>query len=116
MKKRKFLSLLLAFAMCLTLIPVAAVPVQAEDHNEKHCICGSTYCEFHDFKEWQAWTSNNSLPTVAGNYYLTQDVTLDGAWECKDEINLCLNGKTIQSKGTMYTISVNGMSALGSGI
>ncbi len=42
MKKKKILSLLLALVMCLTLIPAATVEVQAEGHNEKQCICGST--------------------------------------------------------------------------
>ena len=115
MKKRKLLSLLLVFAMCLTLIPMATVPVQADGHSEKHCICGITYCEAHGLKEWRAWTSSASLPTEAGNYYLTQNVTLDGAWECKDEVNLCLNGKTIESKGKEYTIIVNPMGLSGGG-
>ena len=34
----------------------------------------------HDGITFKEWTSNNSLPTVAGNYVLTSDVTLSGTW------------------------------------
>ena len=42
------------------------------------------------------WTSSDSLPTEAGNYYLTNDVTLTDQWNTPaGTTNLCLGGKTI---------------------
>ncbi len=44
------------------------------------------------------WTSDNSLPTNSGNYYLTKDITLTDTWSIpmNIEINLCLNGHVIK--------------------
>ena len=63
----------------------------------QHSICGDTDCgdEDHDNVEWAMWTSNNSLPTESGNYYLTADVTLSDSWMVDSDIKLCLNGHTI---------------------
>ena len=50
----------------------------------------------HKGATFTAWESNNSLPTAAGSYYLTQDVTLDGRWNVPaGTINLCLDGHTV---------------------
>ena len=46
------------------------------------------------------WTAADSLPTSAGSYYLTQSVS--GDWTVPEgEVNLCLNGQTINGKITI---------------
>lgn len=52
---------------------------------------------------FDAWTSDNSLPTNAGSYYLTSDITLSSTWgvpkgtQSEPAItNLCLNGHVIK--------------------
>ena len=67
-----------------------------------HCICGGTAAvngHEHD-SDSIAWTATDSLPTSAGNYYLTQSVS--GSWTVPTgEVNLCLNGQTINGKITV---------------
>ena len=65
----------------------------------------------HDEIVFTSWTSTNSLPSEAGNYYLKNNVTLSDAWTVPDGItNLCLNGHTIKyngRKGYANIIDVN---------
>ena len=50
----------------------------------------------HDDVVFEEWTDSASLPLLAGNHYLTGDVTLDGTWSCPSGIvGLCLNGHSI---------------------
>ncbi|MBQ6757067.1 MAG: S-layer homology domain-containing protein [Oscillospiraceae bacterium] len=50
----------------------------------------------HDGITFTAWTSADSLPTEAGSYYLTKDVTIGSTWSVPaGETNLCLNGHKI---------------------
>ena len=55
----------------------------------------------HDGKYFSEWTSENSLPTLTGDYYLANDVTLTSTWEIPADvdISLCLNSKTIEILG-----------------
>ena len=68
-----------------------------------HCVCGkdsSTTVKGHTHNTGTAWTAADSLPTSAGNYYLTQSVS--GSWTVPTgEVNLCLNGQTINGKITV---------------
>ncbi|MCR4750292.1 MAG: InlB B-repeat-containing protein [Lachnospiraceae bacterium] len=78
-------------------------PLDVGEH--VHCICGSDDCngEGHDrSKEWTAWESDTELPTEAGYYYLTKDVTLSGDMTAEDGVFLCLNGKTVDMNGHRY--------------
>ena len=79
----------------------------------KHCVCGAEHQTIGDhknidektFTEWTDTlaeeqngagnTASNSLPTTAGNYYLTKDVVISETWKPADGTVLCLNGKTI---------------------
>lgn len=79
----------------------------------KHCVCGAEHQTIGDhknidektFTEWTDTlveeqngagnTASNSLPAETGNYYLTENVTVDGVWKPADGTVLCLNGKTI---------------------
>ena len=77
------------------------VAIQSEHH--EHYICGGDECTQiggHSCEaktEFKAWTSTTSLPDTAGNWYLTDNVTLSKGWEPKNGTVLCLNGCTITS-------------------
>ncbi len=65
--------------------------------------------EEHD--GWTGWNDAAKLPTSAGNYYLTVDVTLTALWTVPGGqiVNLCLNGHTIQqTKSSTGVIKVTG--------
>ena len=54
----------------------------------------------HDDIFFVEWTSTNSLPTTAGNYYLTDDVTISSSWNVPSgTTELCLNGHGIKMTG-----------------
>ena len=54
------------------------------------------------------WTSTNSLPATAGNYYLANDVTLSGTWTVPGgTTNLCLNGHGIIRTGSGRVIDLS---------
>ena len=112
MKKRLF-SILLSICMVLTMIPMAGGGVFAQTTEHKHCVCGAEHQTIGDhkaiedrtFTEWtdtlaekqngEGKTASNSLPAKTGNYYLTENVTVDGVWKPADGTVLCLNEKTI---------------------
>ena len=147
--KKRVLSLFMALALCLTLLPTAALAEEAgaapdaanadstyttgedaglagsEDDSvpddtdggdpdssgevqgggHTHCVCGGNgdvNGHKHDTagKEWTEWTTTDSLPNSAGSYYLTQTVSSDWAVP-EGEVNLCLNGQTINGKITI---------------
>ena len=68
-----------------------------------HCVCGKdsgTTVNGHTHNTSTAWTAADSLPNSAGSYYLTQSVSSD--WTVPTgEVNLCLNGQTINGKITV---------------
>ena len=82
----------------------------------KHYLCGTNHTEVGDHTsdeetKFTAWTRTDSLPDTAGNYYLTDDVTLTTtvkypgkigddycSWDVPDGVVLCLNGKNITMK------------------
>ncbi len=57
----------------------------------------------HDDITFTAWESATSLPTEAGSYYLTQDVTISSSWNVPTgATNLCLNGHVISAASNVY--------------
>ncbi|MCQ2555909.1 MAG: hypothetical protein MJ149_01090, partial [Clostridia bacterium] len=59
--------------------------------------------DFHTHTEgaWEEWTTTDSLPTEAGNYYLGVDVTLTEKWEVPEgTVNFCLNGHVLDLNGS----------------
>ena len=115
MKKRLF-SIVLSICMVFTMIPMAGGGVFAQTTKtteHKHCVCGAAHktignhkdVEEKTFIEWtdtlakeqneDGNTASNSLPATAGNYYLTENVTITSTWQPADGTVLCLNGKTI---------------------
>ena len=131
--KKRVLSLFMALALCLTLLPTAALAEEAgaapdaanadstyttgEDAglaggemqgaeagtHTAHCVCGKdsgTTVNGHTHNTDTTWTATTSLPDSAGSYYLTQSVS--GDWTVPTgEVNLCLNGQTINGKITV---------------
>ena len=77
-----------------------------------HCICGHPADGAGDIGDhtthadvtFQPWTSGNSLPTT-GNYYLTQNVVLNGMTVLTG--TLCLNGYTISAKDGSCPVEVS---------
>ncbi|MCG4470511.1 S-layer homology domain-containing protein, partial [Lawsonibacter sp. DFI.6.74] len=66
-----------------------------------HCVCGGNGdVNGHAHNTGTAWTAATSLPNSEGSYYLTQPVS--GDWTVPTgEVNLCLNGQTINGKITI---------------
>ena len=52
-------------------------------------------------------TGVSSLPSTAGTYYLTGDVTISSSWTPVNGITLDLNGKTITMNGSDNAITVS---------
>ena len=138
MKKRLF-SILLSICMVLTMIPMAGGAVYATETGNgesgtaavhTHCVCGAVHqkignhkdVEEKTFIEWtdtlakgqngDGKTASNSLPAETGNYYLTENVTVDGVWQPADNTVLCLNGKTITGDKDNNIIKMSGVFTL----
>ena len=113
----KILSGLLVFGMVAGLVPTVpggTVHAKAEGESEqnvtaaenpehKHCVCGTGELSVkgHTHDEQQTWKGISDLSeiTEGGYYYLTQEVTIDSAWECPNGVTLCLNGYSITREG-----------------
>ena len=80
-----------------------ALLADAQSGEHTHCVCGKdsgTTVNGHTHNNSTAWTAADSLPGTAGSYYLTQSVSSD--WTVPTgEVNLCLNGQTINGKITI---------------
>ena len=85
-----------------------------------HCVCGGD-ADFdghtsHTAVKWTAWDKTDSLPTTAGNYYLKNDILIDGQFEINENVSICLNGKEIQAGSNIptnrYMLTVQGSHAL----
>ena len=89
------------FSACLgkEAAALAAFALPQADH--PHCVCGGDGdVNGHEHDTAVTWTTTDSLPDSAGNYYLTQSVS--GNWTVPTgEVNLCLNGQTINDKITV---------------
>ncbi len=60
----------------------------------------------HKDMSFEAWNSDSALPTEAGNYFLTRDVTISSSWSPVSGINLCLNGFRIIQSDNVSTIKL----------
>ena len=78
---------------------LAAFALPQADHT--HCVCGGNGdVNGHEHDTAVTWTTADSLPDSAGNYYLTQSVS--GSWTVPEgAVNLCLNGQTISGSITV---------------
>ena len=113
--KKRILSILLTLCIILCFVPtgtfaayesgISSPAANSEEHT--HCICSGAANigdhTQHTDTYWTPWTSTDSLPTKAGSYYLMNNITLTydldrgGFWTANENINICLNGKTISS-------------------
>ena len=87
-------------AVCAALTELSAV----QEAHANHCVCGkdsgTTVNGHTTHNTGTTWTAADSLPGTAGSYYLTQSVS--GDWTVPTgEVNLCLNGQTINGKITV---------------
>ena len=108
--KMRILSCLMALALCLTLLPTAALSdwfsqsaaLAAGGH--QHPICGASCAdgENHDNVTWTGARDVTGLQ-AGGHYYLMRDVTVSETWHPADGVVLCLNGHSI----TATTTSIN---------
>ncbi|MEI3046675.1 MAG: hypothetical protein V8T65_00740 [Roseburia inulinivorans] len=71
----------------------------AANTEHKHCVCGTEELsvEGHRHDKEQTWKGISNLNDITGEgyYYLTQDVTINSAWKCSNDVALCLNGHSI---------------------
>lgn len=85
--------------VCAALTELSAVQ---EASHASHCVCGGNgdvNGHNHDAAGTE-WKTADSLPDSVGSYYLTQSVS--GDWTVPTgEVNLCLNGQTINGKITV---------------
>ena len=80
---------------------LAAFALPQADHT--HCVCGGNgdvNGHEHDTAGTE-WTTTDSLPDSVGNYYLTKSVSENWTVPTDGEVNLCLNGQTINGKITV---------------
>ena len=79
------------------------VVIESQIHS--HCVCGGENATdghtVHSPLIWTPWTNTNSLPTAAGNYYLTGNVLLksNSDYFMPDGVQICLNGYAIRGVG-----------------
>ena len=87
------------------------VVIESQIHS--HCVCGGENAAeghtVHSPLMWTPWTKTDSLPTAAGNYYLTGNVLLksNSDYFMPDGVQICLNGYVIRvvggtNKPTLY--------------
>lgn len=75
------------------------VVIESQIHS--HCVCGGKIASeghtVHSPLMWTPWTKTDSLPTAAGNYYLTGNVLLksNSDYFMPDGVSICLNGYAI---------------------
>ena len=99
---KRWASWALTLALALALVLGMCMTAYAADHT-------------HDGVTFTEWTSADSLPTSAGDYCLTTDVTLSSTWTVPgDTVGLCLGEYTIQlaSDASGSVISVPSSAAL----
>ena len=79
------------------------VVIESQIHS--HCVCGGENAAeghtVHSPLMWTPWTMTDSLPTAAGNYYLTGNVLLksNSDYFMPDGVQSCLNGYAIRGVG-----------------
>lgn len=86
---RKYISLLLALCMVMSLLPAAALAATTENNHGEH----------------SDWTElNGSISSLSGNCYLTGDVTCTGNITISGDVTLCLNGYTLNLSGSYFRV------------
>ena len=86
---RKYISLLLALCMVMSLLPAAALAAGPDDDHGEH-------------SDWTALSG--SISSLSGNCYLTGDVTVSEEIHTTGNVTLCLNGHTLTLPGKSLCI------------
>lgn len=81
---RKYISLLLALCMVVSILPATALASGADDDHGDH-------------SGWMALSGR--ISSLSGNCYLTGDVTVSGEINTTGDVTLCLNGHTLDLAG-----------------
>lgn len=89
---RKYISLLLALCMVMSLLPATALAAGADDN------CTGEHSD---------WTAlSGSISSLSGTCYLTGDVTVSKEIQTSGDLTLCLNGHTLNlSETTLFVDS-----------
>ena len=83
----------------------------------EHYLCGEQYeCDYYhshteesELTKFSEWSDLKDLP-IEGNYYLSNDVTLDSTWRPTENVKLCLNGHKISGpNGSDVIFVTNGI-------
>ena len=126
--KKRIISLILVLALCLSLLPLAAVAADSEPADdapqqptdalrdtgstgegthEDHYYCGGAACTHSDplFENATPIASADELLAAeAGSYYLTADIDLSGTWTPQNGMVLCLNGKVLALRNAIGAV------------
>ena len=132
--KKRIISFILVLALCLSLLPLAAVAADGEPADEvlqqptdalrdtgstgegthaDHYYCGGAACTHSDplFESATPIASADELLAAeAGSYYLTADIDLSGTWTPQNGTVLCLNGKRLSltnAVGAVIRVEMN---------
>lgn len=94
---RKYISLLLALCMVVSILPATAMATETENDHGEH-------------SDWTELTSTSGTQTGGkyylngGNYYLKSDVTASGEIRISGDLTLCLNGHTLNLSGNSLCV------------
>ncbi len=94
--------------------------IDANSHEKRHACCGTAaetadhaysngfcLCGAHQHEDGTVFLPTATLPTTAGNYYLTADVEISNEWLPASSTKLCLNGHSITQTGGSATIRID---------
>ncbi len=125
--KKRILSCLMALALCLTLLPTAALAADGESSTEPHTHSnwlasgygtdGKTLVlraggDDNIYGDTLEKPNDGDWILPAGNYYLQDDITVEYAIAISGDVTICLNSKTIQSTGGDAVFRVTGSGKL----
>ncbi len=132
--KKRIISFILVLALCLSLLPLAAVAADGEPADDApqqptdalrdtgstgegthadHYYCGGAACTHSDplFENATPIASADELLAAdSGSYYLTADIDLSGTWTPQNGMVLCLNGKRLSltnANGAVIRVEMN---------
>jgi len=107
-KHKRIIGIKSLFIACLIILSFCVVinnhQIEVKGDSHTHCLCGDENCDDHYVYTFNPITS---LPTTAGAYYLTDDITFSDTFYPKHGTYICLNGHALIYTGTGNAIVVN---------
>ena len=126
--KKRILSCFMALALCLTLLPATAQAAEGESSTEPHTHSNWLASDYGTDAKTLVLRAGGPTNTYGaplekqddgdwnltdGNYYLKDDITVEYAIAISGDVTICLNGRTLESKGkNMPVFRVEGGSTL----